>query len=303
MTLWLTLHLRAARSALTRLTRNLLGTLLSALVVAIALVLPALGYVLADSASRLAHGVSGRPEISVFMRADAANTDTTAVEQTLRKDPDVAALRFVSKDEALKQISTGAGLGDLTKTLGNNPLPDAFVVTPQDNTPAAFARLRDRIAHLSGVAHVQLDTEWVQRLFAAIELARSAVAALAGLLGAALVIVTFNTIRLQILTQRHEISVSLLLGATGPFVRRPFLYFGAFQGTLGGLLAWGLLASVLAAMQEPARRLAESYGIPLELGMPGLREVSILVGIAAALGLVGAALSVRRHLTDGNVQD
>lgn len=300
---WLALHRRAAAAAAQRLAHNPLGTLLSALVVAIALVLPALGYVLADSASRLAHGLSGRPEISVFMQTDAKAADTAAVEKSLKSDPDVAALRFVPKDEAIRQLTASTGLGDVAKTVGNNPLPDAFVVTPQDDTPAAFARLRDRIAHLPGIAHVQLDTEWVQRLFAAIELARSAVAALAGLLGAALVIITLNTIRLQILTHRHEISVSLLLGATRSYVRRPYLYFGAFQGLLGGLLAWGLLIAILSAMHEPARRLAESYGIPLELGSLSPKEIATLLGAATLLGFVGAALSVHRHLMDATSRD
>lgn len=296
-------HAGAARTALTRLARAPIGTLLSALVIGIALSLPALGLVLADSGARLAQGVSGQPEISVFMAVGASAPQTAAVEAALRTDASVAALRFVPRDEALRHLAEGAGLGDVGAALGTNPLPDAFVLTPADSRPAVFAALRERIAALDGVAHVQLDTAWVQRLDAAIRLARSAVAALAALLGTALVIVTFNTIRLQILTQRHEIGVSLLLGATRPWVRRPYLWFGALQGAAGGLLAWALCEGVLALMRAPAQRLADAYGIPLELGGLAAGHTVTLLAFAAALGWLGAALSIRRHLHDRLITD
>ena len=262
------LHGLAATTALRRLIKAPLSSLLSAIVIAIALALPALGYLLADNAARLAQSVSGRPEISVFMNVDASRAEADAVGKILRADPGVAALRWVPREEALTQIVSGSGLGDIASTLGQNPLPDAFVISPRDESPAAFARLQQTVSALTGVAHVQLDTAWVQRLDALLRLVRSAVLALAGLLGAALVIVTFNTIRLQILTQRHEIGVSLLLGATRSWVRRPFLYFGAFQGTLGGVLAWGLVVAVQLGLRAPVAQLADAYGIPIELLPP-----------------------------------
>lgn len=293
------LHWLAIGSALRRLLQAPAASFLSATVIAIALALPALGYMLADNAARLAQSVSGRPEISVFMKVDATRADADAVGTILRAEPGIAALRWVPREEALRQIASGAGLGDMASTLGDNPLPDAFVISPQGDDPSAFLRLQEKVRTLAGVAHVQLDTAWVQRLDALLRLIRSAVLALAGLLGAALVIVTFNTIRLQILTQRHEIGVSLLLGATRSWVRRPFLYFGAFQGTMGGLLAWALVATVQFGLRAPVQHLADSYGIPIELLPPGLVEVLTLIGFAAALGWSGAALSVRRHLRDG----
>ncbi|WP_417069349.1 permease-like cell division protein FtsX [Niveibacterium terrae] len=297
------LHGLAAATALRRLIKAPLSSLLSAIVIAIALALPALGYLLADNAARLAQSVSGRPEISVFMNVDASRAEADAVGKILRADPGVAALRWVPREEALSQIVSGAGLGDIASTLGQNPLPDAFVISPRDETPAAFARLQQTVSALTGVAHVQLDTAWVQRLDALLRLVRSAVLVLAGLLGAALVIVTFNTIRLQILTQRHEIGVSLLLGATRSWVRRPFLYFGALQGTLGGVLAWALVVAVQIGLRAPVAQLADAYGIPIELLPPGFAEVLGLIGFAAFLGWSGAALSVRRHLHDGVMAD
>ncbi len=108
--------------------------------------------------------------------------------------------------------------------LKRNPLPDAFVVTARGNRPETLERLRDEAKGWPKVAHVQLDSEWARKLRrGAAGSGAPHVAVLGVLLAAALVAVTFNTIRLQILTRREEIEVSKLIGATNPFIRRPFL--------------------------------------------------------------------------------
>ena len=138
------------------------------------------------------------------------------MERRLKAEPALASYRYVPRDEALQQLQRG-GLGDVLGGLSVNPLPDAFVAAPRGEDPAVFERLAETMRSWPKVAHVQLDSAWVKRLHALLGLGRSAVMMLAGLLGFALVIVTFNTIRLQILTQRPEIEVSRLLGATDPF--------------------------------------------------------------------------------------
>jgi cell division transport system permease protein len=292
---WLYLHLRAIGHALGRLAGQPLGTLLSALVVGIALSLPGGGYLLLDNVSSLVRGVSGTPEISVFLAAEAGEQDVAAIEQRLKAEPALASYRFVPRDEGLRQLEA-AGLGEVLGGLKSNPLPDAFVIAPRGENPAVFAELATRMQAWPKVAHVQLDSAWVERLHALLGLGRSAVLILAGLLGFALVIVTFNTIRLQILTQRQEIAVSRLLGATDPFIRRPFYWFGSLQGALGGLVALGTMALGVEALAAPVARLAETYGAVFALSGPDLEASLAIVAFAAFLGWLGAAISVRRHL-------
>ena len=292
---WLYLHLRAIGHALGRLAGQPLGTLLSALVLAFALSLPGGGYLLLDNVSSLVRGVSGTPEISVFLAAEAGEQDVAAIEQRLKAEPALASYRFVPRDEGLRQLEA-AGLGDVLGGLKSNPLPDAFVIAPRGENPAVFAELATRMQAWPKVAHVQLDSAWVERLHALLGLGRSAVLILAGLLGFALVIVTFNTIRLQILTQRQEIAVSRLLGATDPFIRRPFYWFGSLQGALGGLVALGTMALGVEALAAPVARLAETYGAVFALSGPDLEASLAIVAFAAFLGWLGAAISVRRHL-------
>ena len=292
---WLYLHLRAIGHALGRLAGQPLGTLLSALVVGIALSLPGGGYLLLDNVSSLVRGVSGTPEISVFLDVDAGAPDVAAIEQRLKGENELASYRFVPRDEGLRQLEA-AGLGDVLGGLKANPLPDAFVLAPRREDPALFERMAERMRTWPKVAHVQLDSAWVERLHALLALGRSAVLMLAGLLGFALVIVTFNTIRLQILTQRQEIAVSRLLGATDPFIRRPFYWFGGLQGALGGLVALGTIWLGVQGLGQPVARLAETYGAVFQLSGPDWRASVAILAFAALLGWLGAVISVRRHL-------
>lgn len=297
MTNWLYLHGRAFAQAIRRLASQPLGTLLSALVVGIALSLPAAGYLLLDNVASLARGVSGSPEISLFLTRDAAQGDVDAIEQRLRGDALLAGYRYVPKDEALRELER-SGLGDVLGALDANPLPDAFVVTPAREDPATYETMHGRFASWPKVEHVQVDSAWVERLHALLGLGRSAVLILAGLLGFALVIVTFNTIRLQILTQRHEIDVSRLLGATDRFIRRPFYWFGTLQGLLGGGVALATVWATVEMLAEPVASLAQTYGAVFALSGPGAAESAAILGFAAFLGWLGSAVSVRRHLAE-----
>lgn len=294
---WFLSHRRAFTQALGRLLAQPLGTLLSALVVGIALSLPAAGYVLLDNVALLARGVSGTPEISLFLQQSATKADVGEIERRLRGEPDVASFRHVSREAALEELARN-GLGDVLGGLKTNPLPDAFVVTPRGEDPDRYGVLSERFKGWPQVEHVQLDSAWVQRLHALLGLGKYAVLILAGLLGFALVIVTFNTIRLQILTLRHEIDVSRLLGATDPFIRRPFYWFGALQGLLGGLVALGTVWATVILLGKPVASLAATYGAVFSLAGPGPEESVAIVVFAAFLGWLGSAISVRRHLAE-----
>lgn len=294
---WLYLHSHAIGIAVRRLVRQPVGTLLSALVVGIALSLPAAGHLLLDNVASLARGVSGAPELSIFLANDASRADIAAIDQRLAGDADVASYLFVSRDDALRQLER-SGLGDVLGGLNTNPLPDAFVVIPASDDPALYQTLLARFGEWDNVEHVQLDSAWVERLHALLQLGKSSVLLLALLLGIALVIVTFNTIRLQILTQRHEIDVSRLLGATDPFIRRPFYWFGSLQGLLGGAVALGTVWLAVYALAAPVEGLAATYGAVFTLSGPGLRDSAALLAFAALLGWCGSEISVRRHLRE-----
>src|SRR6185369_3438099 len=206
--------------------------------------------------------------------------------------PRVTRVRFVPREQALRDLAAVQGMSELVAALGRNPLPDAFVVTASDDNLEGLAA---DLAKLPGVAQVQADALWARRLASLARLARTALWLLAGVLGAALVAVTFNTIRLQILTQREEIEVSKLIGATDAFIRRPFYYLGLLQGAAGGVFALAIVAGLLAALNIEVRSLAESYGSSFRLAFLPAAGAGIVLAVAAGLGWLGAHLSVSRH--------
>jgi cell division transport system permease protein len=230
------------------------------------------------------------------MAMDAGQADVSAVERRLRAHPEVGRVDFIAREQALAKLKRSAGLADVLADLERNPLPDAFVVTARSNDPATLEALRDQAARWPKVEHVQLDAEWARRLDAALGVGRLLVTLLAALLALALVAVTFNTIRLQILTRRDEIEVSKLIGATNPFIRRPFLYLGALQGLAGGCAAWAIVTLAVVVLNVQLAELATLYGTAFKLQPLDAADSAMLLVFSAALGWLGAWLSVSRHL-------
>jgi len=280
---WLRQHLQAVRSALQRLS------VLNALVIGIALALPAGGYALLESLRPAGARLALEPRIALFLEPQARRADAEALGRRLRADRRIASVRFIPREEALKEMNAVQGLSEVISALGRNPLPDAFVVTSSED-------LAGELAKLPGVAHVQADAVWARRLAAIAAIAQLGLWVLAALLGAALVAVTFNTIRLQILTQRDEIEVSKLIGATDAFIRRPFYYLGLLQGLVGGAVALAIVAAALALLNREVRVLAESYGSSFRFVFMEPSEALAILLFSGALGWLGAQLSVTRHL-------
>ena len=284
MRTWLRQHRQALASAFRRIS------LLNAAVIGIALALPAGGYALLESLRPAGTRLALEPRISLFLEPQVRRADAEALGKRLRADPRIAAVRFIPREEALKDMAAVQGLSEVIGALGRNPLPDAFVVTSRED-------IAGELAKLPGVAHVQADAVWARRLAAAAAMVELGVALLAALLGAGLVAVTFNTIRLQILTQREEIEVSKLIGATDAFIRRPFYYLGLVQGLVGGAVALVLVLAALALLNREVRVLADSYGSSFRFGFLSIGEALAVLLFAALLGWIGAQLSVSRHLS------
>ena len=293
---WLLVHLDTLRESLGRLLHQPVASALNVIVMGIALSLPAGFYLGLNNLQAFSRQLSSDPQVSIFMEVDAGKADVAAVEQRLKANPDIGRVEFISRDQALARLKRSAGLSDVLANLGRNPLPDAFVVTARSNDPATLESLHDQAVKWPKVEHVQLDAEWARRLDAALNVGRALVTLLAVLLAVALVAVTFNTIRLQILTRRDEIEVSKLIGATNPFIRRPFLYFGALQGLAGGLAAWAIVAVGVLVLNIQLADLSGLYGALFKLEWPGTGDTLTLLAFSALLGWLGAWLSVSRHL-------
>jgi cell division transport system permease protein len=298
MKAWLRLHGMAFGATLGRLAHMPFATLLNVLVIGIALALPAGAYALLVNLQQAARGVSGDPELSVFMALDAKKEEVAAIGPRLKAEALVARVDFKPREVALDELKKNPAMGDVLVALNQNPLPDAYVVRLSANDGDALEKLAASIRAWPKVEVVQIDSAWVRRVAAAIDLGRMAVLVLAGLLSFALLAVTFNTIRLQILTQREEIEVSKLLGATDSTIRRPFYYYGALLGLLGGGAAGLIVYAALQFMNRGVAEFSKLYASDFRLEFLPAGDLGAILAFASILGWMGAWLSVTRHLRE-----
>lgn len=293
---WLYAHLDAFRDSARRLLQQPFATLLNVAVFGIALALPCGFYVGLDNVARFSRQLTSEPQLSLFLEVNASAADVKAIEQRLARHSGVGKFQFVDRRTALEELKRASGMSDVLTELDENPLPHAFVVAGKSADPDLLEALRNEAASWPKVEYVQLDSEWARKLDAALRIGRLLVILLGVLLSIALVAVTFNTIRLQILTRRDEIEVSKLIGATNHFIRRPFLYLGGLQGLLGGGSAWLIVAIAVHMLNHELAAFGGLFGLSPRLGHMSAQQISVLLGVAALLGWLGAWMSVSRHL-------
>jgi cell division transport system permease protein len=299
---WMRQHSFAIGSALGKLFKAPGSFLFNVLVVAIALALPFAGLTLLDNVRPMTEQMSVDPEISLFLKSSTPRADAQALASTLREQVGAKArIVFIAREQALAQLNSKSGLADVLATLGENPLPDSYVLKLDGFHDAADAAsvdaIADRLRSLPGVDTVQVDSAWVKRLAALLGVLRLALLLLAATLGMVVIAVVFNTIRLQVLTQRDEIAVSKLLGATDAFIHRPFYYTGGLLGLCAGGVALGSVALALQPLNQAIAEFARLYASEFQLVPLSPTAIIALLAISAGLGLLGALLSVQRHLS------
>jgi len=271
------------------------------LVVAIALALPFIGLTLLENVRPMSEQLSVDPEISLFAKTDATREQAEALAPQLRAIlGKKAQIAFVPREQALDTLKEKGGLADVLDTLGDNPLPDSYVMKLDGFASTALAGgvdgIAERMRALPGVDTVQVDSAWVKRLAALLGILRLALLLLAVTLGTVVIAVVFNTVRLQVLTQRDEIAVSKLIGATDNFIHRPFYYSGALLGLCSGGVALLAVTLALRPLNTAIAEFARLYGSTFQLLPIQPVGMALLLALSAALGLVGAVLSVKRHL-------
>jgi cell division transport system permease protein len=270
-------------------------------VVAIALALPLFGFVVLQSLRPVTAQLASEPEMGVFMTLDASREEARALSAPLAALPGVAGVRFVPKEDALAQMKSRPGMTELLSALPNNPLPDAWILrltlnAEQDGSIDRQQQLQAAIRALPKVDHVQIDAVWVKRMESMMRLLSLVLSIVASALGIAVVAVIFNTVRLQVLTQREEIELAKLIGATNRFVRRPFYYMGLLQGLLGGAIGLGLVAALLIPLNSALYQFTQLYLSSFALSLGDARLLAGFLAISALLGWIAAVLSVSKHL-------
>jgi len=292
-------HRQVAKESLLRLLATPFASLMTWLVIAIALTLPVGLYVFLQNAQQLSQEWDDAAQISVYLEQNINAQQGQKLAQHIESWNVVQQVRYISPDEALEEFKQSSGFGDALQYLNENPLPAVVVVSPRtDSSNLRLTQvLLDRLQALPDVEQAQLDLQWVDRLFRIMALGQRMALTLGLLLGVAVLLVVGNTVRLAIESRRAEIVVVKLVGATDAFVRRPFLYTGIWYGLGGGLLAWLLVNVVIYWLSGSVAELVAAYDGDFGLSGLGFLTTLSLWTFSALLGLLGAWLAVGRHLS------
>ncbi len=295
---WLRLHRHAFFSSLGKLVQTPFASLLTILVIAIALMLPTTLHLLISNGTQVSSQLDSSNKISLFLKQTVNNTEGKALAQKLQLDFDVLKVKLITKEAALKEFQEYSGFSSAIETLEINPLPVVIQITPSTDLTHVerLQPLLRRLEQLPETDFAQLDMQWVQRLRAIIEIIERGIMLLATLLALAVLLIIGNTIRLELQNRRDEIIITKLVGATDPFIRRPFLYSGFWYGLISGVTAWLITAGVTTLLAPPVQRLSDLYESSFQLQFLTWHESLSLLTLSAFLGVCGAWIVCNHHL-------
>jgi cell division transport system permease protein len=298
MTAWLTRHLQTLIGSLGRLMQHKLATVLTILVIGVALALPACVHLLVANAQAASGHWNRAVDLTVFLKRPTSPEEARRVAERIRQRRVVSEVELILADTALKEFRRESGFGAAIDALNQNPLPHTLVVRPtaEYTTEANITGLAADVRMLPSVEVVQLDTAWVSRLNAILDALRRSLLLAGAVLGLGVMVIVGNTIRLDIQNRRDEIEVAKLVGASDAFVRRPFLYNGVWYGLGGAVTAWVISLVTVAALRQPIGRIAALYGSDFQPSALDLRASAILLLAGILLGWLGSYLAATRQI-------
>lgn len=272
-------------------------TIMTVAVIGITLSLPGGFYLFLKNIDAMAGDFRSSTQITLYLDIDLSEEKARKLEHRVASTLNVGDSVFVSRQESLETFRQTSGFGKSIDTLASNPLPHTIIVEPVSNADTfAVKNLLNLLQTFPGVEIAKLDTEWLERLYTILEIARRSVAIITVLFAFAVLLIIGNTIRLDIQNRYQEIIVTKLIGATNAFIRRPFLYGGLWYGLLGGLVSWLIVEIGYIAISGPLSRLNLLYQADLVLITFNFQDFIILISSSTLLGLTGSWIAVARHL-------
>ncbi len=299
---WTRRHSYSFFSSLGALLQHRAGTMMTVLVLGIAILLPLGLYITLKNLDRLDLRQEEWGAMTVFIDPDIPQRELRQFVERVGARADVSTIDLVSPEQGMAEFREASGFGQSLELLEENPLPWVLMVNPvvsgadADRVQQRVDELLQFLSSQAMVESVQYDLKWLQRLGRLLELGRAAVSVLTLLFGLAVIVVVANTIRLDVAARSEEIEILALVGAANGFIRQPFLYSGFWYGLMGGLLAAGLMKVCLFYLDAPLERLLDAYGHGFRLVGLGARQMTLLLFSSGLLGLFGAWIAVQRYL-------
>ncbi|WP_051604173.1 permease-like cell division protein FtsX [Methylobacter tundripaludum] len=284
------LHAHALFSSLGRLVASRFSSAMTIVVLAIAISLASGFYLLVANLQQLAGNLEASNQISLFLKDDISEARANKFAGVIRQNPDIQDVKLITKEQALAEFQSYSGFGEAVKALEKNPLPIVIQVLPKNSfeNEQALEVLLDDFKRSAEVDFAQMDMQWVKRLQSIMEVARRGVILLSLLLGAGVLFITANTIRLELHNRRDEVVIAKLVGATNGFIHRPFLYSGFWIGFFSGVAAWFIVTIIMLILKQPVEKLSGLYDDAFHVLFFGFTETLALLFISSVLGVVGS---------------
>jgi len=289
-------HLQSLMFSLRKIYEAPATTIMTVAVIGITLSLPGGFYLFLKNIDAISGDFRSSSQISLFLDLDLSEKQARALDKKIAKMELVDSTRFISRDKSLEEFRQDSGFGKSIDTLSSNPLPHTIIVEPGEADTFAVRNLLNSLQAMPEVEIAKLDTEWLERLYTIIEIARRSVVIITILFSCAVLLIIGNTIRLDIQNRYQEIIVTKLIGATDTFIRRPFLYGGVWYGLLGGIISWLIVEIGYLAISGPLERLNLLYKSDMNLITFSFHDFIILITSSTLLGLAGSWIAVARHL-------
>ncbi|WP_229007735.1 permease-like cell division protein FtsX [Methylophilus sp. Leaf408] len=289
---WLNQHTLAIKLVMQRLKSHWLNTLTICLVIGITVTLPGLLFVGVDNLQDASRSIKQDAQMSAFLKPALNGNVIQRLINDVQELPQVKEVRFVPKEDAIKQLGEQFLQKDLLADLPQNPLPDALFITLADTNPITAKSVQDILQTRAEVEELVIDSVWMERLNSMLVLGKRIALIFASLLGIAMITVISNTVRMQVLTHEAEIEVSRLIGATHSFIRRPFLYMGSVYGLGGGLIAVGLLFAIVWNLKQPVQLLANNYQSNFQLVFHLVNIGGLILLASTLIGWIAAFIAL-----------
>lgn len=293
---WLRLQWYSILAGLKLWTDEPLGHLFNALVLAVALAMP---WSIVQGLTAVVPSMDrwvGAPEISLYFKPDASKESVKSASIKLQRDFDLDDVTVIAPEEALQQLRNQSANPDLAASLENNPLPYTIVVVLDVDASTDTNGIEQKIEQwksYEGVEHVQYDAQWVQRLQSVLSGAQAIAFALGLLIAGMVLVVTFNTVRLQLLRNQLEVHVLKAMGATDNEVGRPTLWWSISLALVAFVLAYGAVGTAMSLADSAVGQWIRQFDRDFAFQQPSEVTVLGMILVWVALVMVGAWASVK----------
>ena len=289
-------HYQILLKALQRSHASMLSTLMMFLVIGVTLILPSISFLVVQNLKSISETIQHESQITIFLKKDISADAKNKIEKELKIRIEINNYHYVKKEEAWPKLQKSMGFNESNNGLSDNPLPDAFFVSPNSVNPNQIVILKSSLDRLEGVDQVVVDTGWVKKLNSLLHLANKAIFLASILLASMLTMVIGNTIRLQMTSHHEEIELSKLIGATNQFIRRPFLYSGFIYGLGGGLTAALSLKLIVIFLNQTVVEVEALYGTQFIIIDLTLLQYLSIVGSSILIAVVASFISINQSI-------